>query len=732
MLFGPVRSYPECAAAYKSMHLHAVIDSKPTSNRVGVYVCDMDTAGIGVMAEVFSQRHCTPTTALLYPGYTFGTVDEQSMQELCAADRLIVNNVLSIKPQVQAFDTVARPPVPDGPAQGDLSRAAAGNKRRIARLRQPGVQPSALDWQEDAEVHYPEGTHVPRVKDPEELFRSLFPAEDLPNPEELRQLQLVDEQCQALARLAAGEIEVDPNPRIAKLLRSVRGQSFVVQDGIVFHNDEWGAHESSGSPRLRVVLPMASRQAFLTACHDGLGHPGIARTLQACRARVYWPGLRTQVKQFIHNCPTCLFNKVTPHRGEQQIPGNGTHPWHSVQMDIVHLHKAKSGMEKALVFYDRFTRDVEAFAVPADCGTEEVLNILLFEIRPRHGFPRVLYTDRGSNLISEKAQNFYMVMGIELRAADAEMHTGVAGAERFNATLRELARATHFDHGWEWDVVLPLLISWYKDLVQTATGYTPFFLNHGRDSVAGPWDLKNGPRFGADSDDAYVKQQFAILHLAWQCAQSAIAEREKRQKGGHDQRYQTNVQFKKGDRVLIRQAGRLSKMDMPHVGPFRVEELLERDRYRLVGRQGAKHLHHDFHISRLKLWPEGADLEEVYMDSSYFDAEAIVAHRTNVNGEVMFRVRWVGYTAADDTWEPFSNLNAALGREALEYMLEFDSLAIPNLDEYVAVAPQPSEHAPPAAATPVIAPADDIVELAPTQLQLREARLEARRKRMGE
>eukprot|EP00966_Prymnesium_polylepis_P207613 4809048-Prymnesium_polylepis.1 len=48
----------------------------------------------------------------------------------------------------------------------------------------------------------------------------------------------------------------------------------------------------------------------------------------------------------------------------------------------------------------------------------------------------------------------------------------------------------------------------------------------------------------------------------------------------HDAKYQTNVTFKPGDRVLMLQPGRRSKMDMPYVGPYRVLwGPDERDRY---------------------------------------------------------------------------------------------------------------------------------------------------------
>jgi len=552
-----------------------------------------------------------------------------------------------------------------------------------------------------------------------ELFRNLIPMDSVPDPEELQRLQEEDDVCVYLHAVVQAEANKEARPvppvELKQFARSIAEFRFVIAKGVLHMVDDYGGDASDASPQLRIVLPKTLQQDFIKACHDGLGHPGVKRTLHAVRARVWWPGVRGDVKHFVSRCPTCLFNKVTPHKGEQLVPDNGSHPWHSVQMDIVHLHRTRSGMEKALVFYDRFTRDVEAFAVSADVNTDAVLSIILFEIYPRHGAFKVLYTDRGSNLISDEAKQFYKQFGIDLRPADSEMHTAVAGAERFNATLRELARAVHFDHGFEWDLVLPLLVFWYKQLVQTASGYTPFFLNHGRDPAVLPWDLKHGPRTGATAESAGVRARFAMLHLAWQCAQAEITRLEDERRAQHSRRYQTNVKLEEGDRVLIRQAGRASKMDMPFVGPFRVAEVLERDRYRLIGRQGAKHLHHDFHISRLKLWPAGADEEDVYLDESYFDVEKIVGHR-KVKGVLEFRIRWQGYAAADDTWLSFSDMNAALGREAYEYMKQSDL----QLDVVPAKKKAKQCNPPP-----------PTVDSKSEQTDARERRLAERQKRMG-
>ena len=80
------------------------------------------------------------------------------------------------------------------------------------------------------------------------------------------------------------------------------------------------------------------------------------------------------------------------------------------------------------------------------------------------------------------------------------------------------------------------------------------------------------------------------------------AKRERERKEEHDRKYQTNVVFEAGDRVLLLQPGRRSKMELPYVGPFRILwGPDERDRYALRDMEGRAF--NEFHVSKLKLWP---------------------------------------------------------------------------------------------------------------------------------
>ena len=50
------------------------------------------------------------------------------------------------------------------------------------------------------------------------------------------------------------------------------------------------------------------------------------------------------------------------------------------------------------------------------------------------------------------------------------------------------------------------------------------------------------------------------------------------------------------------------------------------------------------------------------VDNNEFYIDFIVAHRGSLNHrkQLQFLVRWAGYDASDDTWEPYANLRHAI------------------------------------------------------------------------
>ena len=741
MLFGPVRAVVETAQLHSDLKLTGMVSVHGKSfDLLGVYSREVESLEALPLQHVFNHRRCTDTHSTLYPGFMVLPIQE-ALLKTNQAERMALSQLL-VPAQPGAAAGVAGvrlmgPTVPPNAQQKDATEGiTAPTKRTLA----PGELPSGKDEVEDLSTSYPTGRAIPRVADPLSLMKAMIDETLLITHKEMSEAQTEDADCKVIKEwMTSGHPDKDAlkkvTPEIRALANACLHLKFRVVDDVLYMLDMHAANASDGAPHLRTVMPKAMQDTFIRALHDSFAHPGVKRTMRVAAARAWFFGMKAVVKRVVGNCPTCLFNKETVHRGAQFIPDNGPCPWHSVQMDLVHLNKATSGKEKALVIYDRFTRGVECFATGEDCNTDDVLNILLFELVPRHGWPKIIYVDRGSNFISEKARAWFEKMGIELRPADAHMHTVVGGCERFNHSLREMARAIHFDHGFEWDVMLPLLVFWYNQLVQTATGFSPFYLDHGRDAFT-PWDLKQGPQHFQPSTNSTVKTQFAALHMAWQCTRSDLEKKEEEQRRQHDKKYQTNVKLNKGDRVLIRQAGRKSKMHMPYVGPFKITEVLERDRYRVQGRRNAKKDHHEFHISRLKHWPEGADEEEIYLSEEYFDVDRIVGHREE-KGRMLYRVRWQGYGALEDQWLPFEDMNGPCARAALDYIKELEDAKEEAREQQHSDAATASAPPAKAAAEPTQQPKANsptpttAASAKPTAQELRDQRLQARQERMG-
>jgi len=127
------------------------------------------------------------------------------------------------------------------------------------------------------------------------------------------------------------------------------------------------------------------------------------RTISNLRLHYYWPSMSKDVEKFIRECASCAKMKgdVLPKPLWVNYPKRQV-PWRLPPLIYV-VHIRSLGRETN-TFTDYFTRYPEAIPIPnQEAGT--VAKALVTQVFARHGCPKVLSSDRGTNFVSSLSRD---------------------------------------------------------------------------------------------------------------------------------------------------------------------------------------------------------------------------------------------------------------------------------------------------------------------------------------
>jgi hypothetical protein len=198
-------------------------------------------------------------------------------------------------------------------------------------------------------------------------------------------------------------------------------------------------------------------------------------------------------------------------------------PWHTIGMDIVGpLPTSANGNKYIFTLMDYMTKWPDAFAIP-DQKTETLAKIFVEEVCCRHGIPAKIITDMGSNFMS----------------------------------------------GFFKDILFA-----YRTSVQTSANTSPFLLTYGREPRL-PIDIvfedKSEEKIYSPED--YRKKIVDFSSEARELALDSIQKSQFKSKHVADQEKYPVPNFRKGDLILLKQEGMISKMDKPWTGPYIIKDI---------------------------------------------------------------------------------------------------------------------------------------------------------------
>jgi hypothetical protein len=438
--------------------------------------------------------------------------------------------------------------------------------------------------------------------------------------------------------------------------------------------------ETHGTYRVCVPDRQELKHLVIRESHDAPvgAHFGMDKTLWRVEQTFFWPNMSTDVRDYVRSCNLCQRSK--PATGKTRgllrplpIPADR---WEEVSLDfITGLPRTPKGHDAILVIVDRLSK--WAYFVPTQTtvdakGTAELLHDVVFV---RHGMPKRIISDRDARFTSNFWRAFFDTMGTTLAMSTAYHPQTDGQTERVNRVLEEALRSFVGATQVDWDRYLPSLQFAYNTAKHTSTGETPFFMTYGRNPIV-PAGLLGGAPSTADRRVPATYDYIEELRSTLTRANSQLEKAQDRQRTVADRRRQ-DQRYAVGDRVLLSTAhlavpaNLTRKLSKLYEGPFLIEACVGENAYRLALPETVR-LHPVFNVSQLRPYhdPSGkfpgrsvdpsppvvVDGEEEY------EVEAILGHRDVTAGRQRRReylVKWVGYGALHNTWEPEGNLENA-------------------------------------------------------------------------
>ncbi|XP_042072601.1 uncharacterized protein LOC106632647 [Haplochromis burtoni] len=323
----------------------------------------------------------------------------------------------------------------------------------------------------------------------------------------------------------------------------------VEKDGILYRRI---LRPGGGEEALQLVLPEALKPETLRQLHQDHGHQGIERTTELVRQRCYWPGMSSDIKQWVQRCERCQVAKDSE-LGSHSYMGHllASRPNEILAIDFTVLEPSRSGVENVLVMTDVFSK--YTVAVPTrDQRASTVAQALLTEWFFKFGVPSRLHSDQGRNFESLVMQQLCELYRVAKSRTTPYHPAGNGQCERFNRTLHNLLRTLPSSRKRDWAACLPHVLFCYNSTPHQGTGESPFLLMFGRDPRL-PIDFLLGrvqdPVPGEVQD--WVAEHQARLMVAFEGARARLSLAADRRKERHDQRVHP-VPLKVGQLVYLR------------------------------------------------------------------------------------------------------------------------------------------------------------------------------------
>jgi hypothetical protein len=284
--------------------------------------------------------------------------------------------------------------------------------------------------------------------------------------------------------------------------------------------------------------------------------------------------MKKAIEDYIRNCDSCQRRK-----GDREFVAplgqieEGVAPFAITAMDITGAYlQTPRGNKNLLTFIDYFSKYVEAY--PISDPTASTCAKFTRHIVMRHGTGSQLITDQGRAFMSSFFQETCKLLGIR-RTRTTALHPSSNGqVEGFNRSLHTgLPHYIDSSHT-NWDILVPFYLMAYRATPNSVTGYSPFYLLHGREmEIPNNDSLKARVASGNPDVGRRLENLKTSLRKVYKFAAESNRKSRQRNKKLYDRKAKVR-HFSPNDLVYLYnpalKAGLTQKFRRPWTGPYKI------------------------------------------------------------------------------------------------------------------------------------------------------------------
>ena len=328
-----------------------------------------------------------------------------------------------------------------------------------------------------------------------------------------------------------------------------------------------------------LVAPAGVRSVMFQMLHIDrtAGHLGREKTLSKFKQHVYWPGMASDIADWIRECDLCARRKPGPGRARNPMGHvNVGLPFQRIAIDIMSpLTESHDGFLYIMVVQCYFSKWVEAYCL-VNHTAQSVGDKLLSQWICRFGVPTTIHTDQGPEFDSKLFKHLCQELG-SLKTRTLPFHPQSDGmVERQNRTILQMLSCYTNDCHDDWSDHLDFVMMAYRSSQHESTGCSPNRVIFGRELNL-PLTVTLGEQHycqGSECPIEYVKWVKDTLEKVYLFVRNKSKVSTARQKRNHDKKSKVR-EVSRGTLVWrwYPPKGK-HKLGLGWTGPYRVQELL--------------------------------------------------------------------------------------------------------------------------------------------------------------